>query len=167
MDDSVPYRIPVDNVARVFIPSFSIEETTFSRIAVRLKDDVDRTRLQEVLEKVILRFPYFQVYLESGLFGYVLRRTDDIPSVIADQGKPNRYSNLLQKCLMFRVKAGGNTVAVETSHILTDGFGTMSFLATLLSEYMKAGGSDVGSSALIKRLDQPVPGEEWRCAFRG
>ncbi|MDC7227975.1 MAG: hypothetical protein PQJ61_14515 [Spirochaetales bacterium] len=57
-------------------------------------------------------------------------------------------------------------MAVELSHILSDGFGTMSFLLTLLAEYFKIDGKKIGKSVFIKDLDEEISEEEWECAFR-
>ncbi|HAK46729.1 MAG TPA: hypothetical protein DCO79_12530 [Spirochaeta sp.] len=166
MPESVPKYIAVDNAAQIFVSIYSKTETTMSRIAVNLKNPVDKQKLTAALENIIKRFPFYQVYLKKHFFDYIFKQTEDMPPVEEDTVWTNRHVDFDKNKFPFSVKAMGNTVAVELSHIMSDGFGTMSFLMSLLTEYFRLEGKSVSDSVFIKRPGEKVESEEWECAFR-
>ncbi len=166
MNDAVPLYLPVDNAAQIFVSIISKKETTMSRIAVNLKSPIDIANLRIALSSVIQRFPFYQVYLKKRFFDFIFVRTQDIPIIEEDTKWSNRYVDFNKQKFPFRIKVLGNTIAVELSHIISDGFGTMSFLMSLLAEYLRISGRKVGESIFIKSLDEEIKSEEWACAFR-
>ena len=166
MSDTVPFHIPIDNAAQIFISNYSKKETTMSRVALTLKNPVDKERLESALKTIIKRFPVFQVYLKNRFFNFFLERTDDIPEIENDTEWPNKYVDFKNKKFLFRIKVKSHTLAVECSHILSDGFGTMSFLFSLIAEYLKLEGIIAGESVFIKKIEDQIVNEEWECAYR-
>ena len=93
MTNSVPRFIPVDNAAQIFVSINSKKETTMSRIALNLKQPVNKERLNTALKNIIKVFPFFQVYLKKNFFNYIFERTDDLPIIEEDTKWTNRYIN--------------------------------------------------------------------------
>ena len=166
MTDTVPRLIPIDNAAQIFVSINSAKETTMSRISLTLNQQIDKTTLNEALVKVINVFPFFQVYLKKQFFNYIFERTNNIPIIEDDTKWTNRYINFNNNEFPFRIKAKDNTIAVEMSHILSDGYGTLSFLLSLTSEYLRILKYEPGESPLIKKPYDAIENEEWECAFR-
>ena len=166
MPDTVPKYIPVDNAAQIFVSIYSHKETTMSRIAVDLKDEVDEKRLNDALKNTMKRFPFYQVYLKKHFFNFIFKRTDDLPALVKDTRWTNRHINFAANEFPFVIKFSGKTIAVELSHILSDGFGTMSLLLSLLTEYFRLEGKSAGESVFIKKPGEKIISEEWECAFR-
>jgi len=166
MNDIIPRFIPVDNAAQIFVSINSRRETTMSRISLTLKNPVNLELLNKALFKVIKLFPFFQVYLKKQLFNYVFKRTKDIPVVEKDTKWTNRYINFNQNNFPFKIKVLENTIALEMSHIISDGYGTLSFLLSLTSEYLRSLNYKIGDSPLIKKPGDITIPEEWECAFR-
>ena len=161
------YRYPLDNASQIFVNILSKGETTFSRIAFTLSEDIHRERLQSSINKVLVqRFPYYQVYLRKALFGYVLEKTDDLPRVEVDRKYCCRYVNLHQDKFLFRFLVMKRKVALEMSHIITDGYGLLVFLATVLAEYLRASGLKVEKHPLIFDLNAKIDPREWQCGYR-
>lgn len=166
MTDNIPDFFPIDNAGQIFIPIHSPKEPTLSRISITLKEPIKRNQLQIALKTIIKRFPYFQVYLKKRPFNYVFERTNDIPLVEEDTEWTNRYVNFRNRDFLFKIKISEKTIALELSHILSDGYGTLSFLLSLVTQYLELDGNKIGTSELIKRLDDPIEEEEWQCAYR-
>lgn len=163
---SIPQRIPLDSAALIFPTVFSIRETTLSRIGMILDAPVDRDKMEEALTSVIKRFPYYQVYLKKGFMSYYFERTEDIPQLEVDGYWTNGYVNFHEEQFLIRLKYSGNQITIETSHILTDGFGTLSFLYSLLAEYYRMDGIDAGESPFVFHPGEEVVPEEWECGYK-
>jgi len=157
---------PVDNAGQIFIPIHSPKEPTLSRIAVTLKETINRDQLQKALGIIIKRFPYFQVYLKKKVFNYVFEHTNDIPLVEEDTEWTNRYINFRKKTFLFRIKFSEYTIALELSHILSDGYGTLSFLMSLLNQYFKLKNKSIEDIDLIKHPGEQIDEAEWKCGYR-
>lgn len=166
MADTVPEYIPVDHAAQIFVSINSKKETTMSRIALTLKNNVEIERLEIALENIIKTFPFFQVYLKKRFFNYIFKRTNDLPAIEKDTKWSNRYINFNDNKFPFRIKVLDKTIAVELSHILSDGYGTLSLLLSLTSEYLRLGNHVIEDYPLIKKPDDSIADEEWQCAFR-
>ena len=166
MTNTIPNLIPIDNAAQIFVSINSKKETTMSRIALTLKNPIDRNQLNDALLKVIKVFPFFQVYLKKQFFDYIFERTDDIPIIEEDTKWTNRYIDFTKNKFPFRIKVKDKTIAIELSHILSDGYGTLSLLLSLTAEYLRLSKFKTGLSPLIKKPGDEIVKEEWECAFR-
>jgi len=138
--------LTLDNAARIYPASLSEWSPDVYRLSLTLKSPVRVSALQEALRKVFPRFPYFQVHLRRGLFWYYLQRDDEIPELrplspvpVSVMPGPTGTAHLL------RVQAGGSTIAVDFSHVLTDGAGAVRFLGTLAVQYLRELGVEVSS----------------------
>lgn len=166
MTQAMPQRISLDNGALIFPTVFSIRETTLSRIGMILDAPVDRDKMEKALASVIKRFPYYQVYLKKGFMSFYFERTDDIPPLEEDGYWTNGYVNFHKDQFLIRLKYSGNQITIESSHILTDGFGTLSFLYSLLAEYYSMDGIDAGESPFVFRPGEEVVSQEWECGYK-
>lgn len=100
------------------------------------------------------RFPYFAVHLKRGVFWYSLESSNRRPEVVRDSMYPcMRYPLGRRGVFPFRVRAWRNRIAVEFSHVLSDGTGGLTFLKALLAEYLHLSGVDRKDCG-----DLPVPG---------
>lgn len=162
----MPNLMPIDNAAQIFVSINSKKETTMSRIALTLKRPIDRNQLNDALLKIIKVFPFFQVYLKKQFFNYIFERTDHIPRIEDDTHWTNRYIDFNSNKFPFRIKIKNKTIAIEFSHILSDGYGTLSFLLSLTAEYLRLSDFKTGLSPLIKKPGDKIIEEEWECAFR-
>ncbi|MBW6458910.1 MAG: hypothetical protein K0B52_07100, partial [FCB group bacterium] len=58
----------LDTSAKIYPAIESPEEPTIFRLSMTLQEDIDTNRLQQALNIVKPRFPYFNVYLRVGIF---------------------------------------------------------------------------------------------------
>jgi hypothetical protein len=141
MQDVRSSWFPLDNAAKIFPPALSGHFTTVFRIAAVLTRPVHATHLQNALEALLPRFPVFRVHLKKGLFWYYLEENEHRPLVYPETRYPCMWRPTGGSGVFpFRVKAHGRRVALEVSHMITDGFGALSFLRALLGEYFQRRG---------------------------
>lgn len=141
----------LDNLARLFPPIRSPHYTTLFRVSAVLAAPVKIGALEDALSATWERFPQFQVHLRRGAFWHYLEECAP-GSPKPDQGMPctdiPRYHSG-EPLLVVYVR--GRRIAVETTHILTDGTGALGFLQALLVAYAveRCGGQERTEGARV------------------
>ena len=158
--------LPLDNAAKIYPATASLRSPAEFRLAFTLKEPVRLLWLQKAIELLMPRFPYFQVYLRRGFFWYYLQRSSFLPEVQPLRNVPIGILPIYGKTSpLLRISAGNCTVAVDFSHILTDGHGGMRFLTALASEYLKLAGNPGPFPGVMSPGSVPLP-EEFEDAHR-
>jgi len=159
------YRL--DNAARVFAALASRRTTTVYRVAVTLRAPVDAAVLQDALDALMTRFPYFRVRLRKGLFWHYLEEIPGTPKVRTERRAPcRRMTRADDGPWQFRVLVFDRRIALECSHVLTDGAGAMVFLQALLAGYLERLGVAVSAQDGIPRPGEEPHQEEAEDAYR-
>ncbi len=160
-DDDRQEWLTLDNAARIYPASLAEWSPDLYRISVTLRAPIRVSVLQEALRKVFPRFPYFQVHLQRGLFWYYLQRDDEIPELHPMSDVPvSVLPTLSGSRHLLRVQARGATIAVDFSHVLTDGAGAIRFLGTLATQYLRLRGVRVTAwEPFLDPEASPSPGE--------
>lgn len=128
----------LDNAAIIMPAVSGPVETSLFRLSATLDAPVRLPALQEALERVAARFPYFVVELRRGLFWHYLVPHAGPLRVEPDSISPCQGFDMHRRgTLLFRVRARERTIACEFSHIIADGTGGMRFLRSLLVEYFR------------------------------
>jgi len=128
----------LDNAGFLYTAIVSSRMSTVYRMTVGLTEPVEPVVLQNALEQIIHRFPYFQVTLKRGLFWYYYEHTEIIPQVEEETYYPCKTMRQRQgKTLPFRVLYYKASIHVEFNHSLCDGGGGLIFFQTLLIEYFR------------------------------
>ncbi len=156
-----PDWLPLDNAAKIYPTASSRLSPVVFRLSARLRAPVRLSALQKAADALVRRCPYFQVHLRRGLFWYYLQRHPETPQVQLLDSLPleampahGRTEHLL------RIRARLRTIAVEFSHILTDGAGGLRFLSSLLAEYLRQCGIAVAARPeLLEPREDPDPEE--------
>lgn len=122
--------------------------------------------LQDAVDALFPRFPYFFVRLRSGVFWHYLDPVSKPPRV---------EKELLYPCAPMprggdrpavRVFAYGRRISVEFHHVITDGTGAIAYMRALTVEYLRriGIGTDIDDSTLqaagIKHPREPMDSEE-------
>lgn len=159
--------LTLDNAAKIYPATSAKRSPAFFRITVTLQEPVKLWKLQEALARMMPRFPYFQVFLHHGLFWYYLQKHQEIPDIklLKHIGKSDllirrRNSHLIS------VSVRGKTIAVDISHILTDGNGGIRFLVSLTAEYLRLNGINIDKDDNILTPDQRPDPDEFLDAHR-
>ncbi|HEX9934371.1 MAG TPA: hypothetical protein VGB38_04165 [bacterium] len=157
----------LDNAAKIYPPTTTEQSPSVFRLSVTMARPVKPWALTNALESVMRRCPYFQVFLRRGFFWYYLQRHNEIPRVqLLDPVDIPIFPVADKTAHLLRVSARESTIAVDYSHILTDGNGGVRFLITLVAEYLRACGIEPGQKQGILDPKEKPSVEEYEDAFK-
>lgn len=152
----------LDNAAKIYPAALRKNWSNVFRLSATMDEPVDMAVLRSALDVTVRRFPSIAVRLRRGLFWYYLEQLPKAPPIHEDQSYPLVHMPYrdIRRCA-FRVLVYKNRIAVEFFHALTDGTGGLTFLKTLLAEYVgeKYGVIVPAGDGVLGRLDQPGRGE--------
>jgi NRPS condensation-like uncharacterized protein len=128
---------PLDNAAKIYPFSMAHGRMAVFRLSVYLKEEVIPEILQMALTFTIKRFPSFSTTIKKGFFWHYLDTSKRRYSLETETSIPCRPLKVARSgSQSFRVIYYQNRISIEYFHIITDGFGGMVFLKTLLAEYL-------------------------------
>lgn len=156
-DDKIEW-LKLDNAAKIFPAARSSRWNNLFRCSAVLKSRVDKDILQESVEAAIKRYPMLQVSLRAGIFWYYFQSTDEVPKVQLEEDYPCSMLDLKNGKLLFRVLYSRNRISLEFFHSLTDGYGGVNFLNTILLKYFHLQGKKIPTGNILHYDD--VPDEE-------
>jgi hypothetical protein len=160
-----PDWLRLDNAAKIYPATFSDPAPAGFRLSVTLKAPIRVALLAEALRAVLRRCPYYQVHLRRGFFWYFLQRHDAVPPLHPMSEAPVSAIPAWQRDTdLFRVQARRDTIAVDYSHIITDGIGGLGFLGTLVTRYLELCGATVSDWAPFLDPSAPPSAEEYEDA---
>ncbi len=159
--------ITLDNAAKIYPPAETRKWSPMFRLSVNLTEDVDPALLEEAGKRALTRFPAFACRLRRGLFWYYLEHMDSAPPVVEDVYNPlTKLNEKANRHFMFRLLYYKTRIACEFFHALTDGTGGLTFLLSLVSEYLRLKyGDDVVESKYILSCDKESEPEEYEDSF--
>lgn len=136
--ETISKWIKLDNAATIYPATLSKKYAGMFRMSAQLRDTVDKEILSLALNNVIKRFPMYRYQLKQGFFWHYFRFNDNIPIIQDDYRNPLVRINFKQNSnFMFRVRIFNKKISVEYFHSLTDGYGGITFLLTLVAEYIR------------------------------
>ncbi len=159
----------LDNAGKIYPAILSKRITSLFRLSLTLKNPINIDLLEQANNRVIQRFPYFQVSLKRGFFWYYLDTNPRFPKIEGDSVYPCMKMPIKKKRMfLFRIRAYKCRIAVEFSHILTDGTGASIYLKTLAAEYLRLSGLPVPSrkDLGVFSLEESPEEEENKDAFK-
>ncbi|MGC9778252.1 MAG: hypothetical protein HZR80_03325 [Candidatus Heimdallarchaeota archaeon] len=166
-ENQIPTSYKLDNAATIFSLVTSSRIPCLFRMTATLKHSINVGLLQQTLENIIVRFPYYRVNLQRGLFWNYWEYTSGKPTIIKDSKYPSQKMPITKKGIFpFRVRAFYNRIAVEFHHSITDGTGALTFLKSLVSEYLRLTGLEINDWQDIFRPGEEPHKEEYEDAFR-
>ena len=159
------YRL--DNAAKIYPVIMRSRHVSVFRMSAVMQAEVIPEQLQRALEMTLPRFPTFAVRLRHGLFWFYLESNHERPLVEEDVRNPLRsWSKKEEKTFLFRVRYDQRRISVEFFHALTDGFGGLVFLKTLVAAYLSLQGVDVPPGRGILDINQPPDPSEMEDAYK-
>lgn len=152
----------LDNAAKIYPAARRKNWNNFFRLSATLTEPVDRQVLQSALDVTVRRFPSMAVRLRKGIFWYYLEELSRAPRIREEKPWPLAHVPFkeVRECA-FRVIVYKNRIAVELFHALTDGNGALTFVKTLVAEYLsqKYGVDIPNEDGVLCRLEAPSAGE--------
>ena len=144
----------LDNAAKIYPLVESDFLTTVFRFSATLDMEIDPKILLKALNNVIQRFPYYKVSLKQGFFWYYLEENHNSLVINKDINDPCRRMINDTNEYLFRVLYIENKISVEFNHILADGASCLTFLNTLLKQYLPSFCADFSNG--ISHIISPV-----------
>lgn len=130
--------LKVDNAGKIYPAARRGDWTALFRVSATLNEPVEADILEQAQRITLKRFPQFSLKLKSGLFWPYLEIIQGSPELQVDVANPCVRMDLTEnKGFMLRVRYYNKTIALEVFHVLSDGAGGMSFLLTLVAEYLR------------------------------
>ncbi len=144
----------LDNAGKIYPALLSKRFSSLFRVSMTLDEPISLPLMSRALKDTIQRFPYFRVSLKPGFFWYFLESNPRFPRVEGDSLYPCQKMPLKKRGrFLFRVRIYKNRVALEFSHILSDGNGALIFLKTLTARYLTLKGYPVEADEAEGILD--------------
>ncbi len=152
---------PLDLSAIIHLASMTEKHSSSYRFAVSLTENVNPEVLQQAVERVTPRFPMIAAGIHSDFYNYKVAAVEKSPKVLRDHTLIATFTKEeLQKCAM-RVLYDEKKISLECFHALTDGYGAITFLRTLLAEYFQIlKGISVPRDQMLFTVDEEAKGEE-------
>lgn len=148
----------LDNAAKIYPAARRKNWNNFFRVSATMTENVDREVLQAALDVTVRRFPSIAVRLRRGTFWYYLEELSNAPKIRDEKAYPLAYVPFkeVRECA-FRVIVYKKRIAVEFFHALTDGNGALTFVKTLVAEYItqKYGVEIPNEDGVLCRLEAP------------
>lgn len=130
--------LKVDNAGKIYPAARRSDWTALFRVSATLNEKIYPEILDQAQRITLKRFPQFALKLKSGLFWPYLEIIHDSPELQEDVANPCVRMDLSEnKGFMLRVRYYNKTIALEVFHVLSDGTGGMSFLLTMVAEYLR------------------------------
>lgn len=158
------YRL--DNAAKLYPAIRNRRWTAVFRVSAKLTEPVDKALLQKALDITLPRMGIFSCRLKAGLFWYYFEKNQKQAKVMDDAINPCiRLYTKDSDGYLFRIRAHEKRISIEVFHSVTDGFGGLTFLKTLLAQYFELKGIDIPAThGVLDRREEPAS-EETEDAF--
>jgi hypothetical protein len=158
--------LKLDNAAKIYPASSSRKSPAQFRLSVSMKENICYNALYAAWVAMLERCPYFRVHLKKGFFWYYLQQHQQIPPIRLIHNIPNIFDiNSVDEDLI-QIKIRENVIALDFSHIITDGNGSMRFFMGLIYEYLRQLGYSVTNQPHIPQPGKEIPVEEIEDAHR-
>lgn len=164
-DMTPPTWTRLDNASLIYPACRTKRYATTFRMSVALNEEVSKEILGHALEKTAARFPSFCYGLDRGFFWWILRRLENKP-VLSSAGGMELFDFRKNGGFLFKVSAESNVIILDVFHVLTDGYGAMTFLLSLTAEYLRMRyGVQIPSSGWILDPEQDPSYSEMEDSF--
>ena len=133
------YRL--DNAANLYPAIRNKNRPGVFRVSADLVEPVNPDTLQAALDITLKRIPGFSVKLRSGLFWHYFQHVDR--KIVVQKDVSNPCTHMTEEStggFLIRVRYNQNRIALESFHSITDGAGAMTFLKTLIAQYLNLSG---------------------------
>lgn len=156
-----------DNAAHIYPAIKNRNQPGVFRVSATLTDPIDPHVLQKALNATLKRIPGFSVKLRKGLFWNYFVHTEDPLPIQPDVINPcMEITGKENDGFLLRVRYHQCRIAIEIFHALADGSGAMTFLKTLVAEYLKQKGFEIPSVDGVLDCAEQAKANEMADSFR-
>ncbi len=156
----------LDNAAKIFPGQNSNSWSNVFRLGIELKEKVDKDILLIALNKTLKRIPTFNVRIRKGAFWFYFERNPNEPQVLPDiKNLCHRIKFKENNGFLFRLYYHEDRIAADVYHALCDGYGAVVFISTLVGEYLRLKGYEIGHSEFVLDVNEKPKKEEIEDAY--
>lgn len=156
----------LDNAAKLYPAIKNRKWTAVYRVSVRLTEKVNTLLLQKALAQTTKRMGVFSCRLRTGLFWYYFDKNNSTPAVTGDAINPCiRLYTKDSNGYLWRVRVHENTISLEVFHSVSDGYGGITFLKTLVAQYLMLKGHHIPATHGVLDCGEQPSEEEAEDAF--
>ncbi len=134
-------RFEIDNAGRLFSSVTTSKRRPRFRFIAVLTEEVEPAVLASALNATMQRFPYFDVVLKNGFFWHYLEEAKQ--KITLQRDSLEHFQTLSPQGPLLHIGYEGRKINLEMAHVLSDGFGAVTLLKTLLIQYYRLQGVDV------------------------
>ena len=157
---------PLDNAAKIYPLSMKESWMSVFRLSYYLNEEVVPEIFQIALTFTMKRFPTFKTSIRRGFFWNYIDGIKKRFHVYRDNRLPCSYINVSNFGKQsFKAVYYKNRISVEYFHILTDGYGGVVFISTLVSTYLNLLGKKVSTNGIILDINKLPTSEEVKDEF--
>lgn len=151
----------LDNSAIIHLAAMRSDWVNTFRVSVTLRESICSEVLQSAFTAVASRFPTIVAGIVHDALWYYASPADTVPKVEPDLTYLTCMSDKQISTCAMRVLYHENKIVAEIFHSLTDGYGGMIFLKTLVAEYLTQmyGISIPAAEGVLRISDTPAPQE--------
>lgn len=167
IQQSSKFWYKLDNSANIYPAIQRSYYSSVYRFSAYMTEYVKPDILQKALDRVMPRFPVFNVCIKKGLFWQYLENNKNpgpfIEEDIINPCMPMRFKS--NNGYLIRVYYYKKRISVEFFHALTDGAGALVFLKTLLAVYLRLEGYSIPNTHGILDVKESPKLEEQEDAY--
>lgn len=131
------YWRKLDNAAKLFSAASTKRDTRVFRFYCELREEIEEAKLQQALDRTLVKYPMFLSVMRKGLFWHYLEQSNLRPVVRKETREPCRNLYIRDKKeLLFEVTYYKKRINFEVFHALTDGTGASEFIRELVKNYL-------------------------------
>lgn len=157
-------RFEIDNAGFLFSSVMTSKRRPRFRFIAVLTEDIEPAVLSRALETTIGRFPYFNVALKNGFFRHFLEASEQ--KITLQHDSLEQFQTLSPQGPLLHIGYEGRKINLEMAHVLSDGFGALTFLKTLLVQYYRFMGIDVGFTHGALDINETPSPEEYEDSYK-
>jgi NRPS condensation-like uncharacterized protein len=156
----------LDNAAKLYPAIRNRRWTAIYRISIKLDEIIDKVLMQQALDSTVGRMEVFACRLKAGLFWYYFEKNRERALITEDAVNPCiRLFTKDSNGYLFRVRTFDRRVSLEVFHSLSDGSGGITFIKTLVAEYLRLKGYDIPYTHGVLDCSENPCAEETEDAF--
>ena len=142
------------------LPNLSSPESHITMgIVIYLKDLIDGNILQEVVDKLQVRFPYFYVK-KSYKNNELITVPNNLPMTIRNTWDPINFNSKDSNYHLAAWKYENKRLAFEISHSLTDGVGVLPYIKSVMYLYLSKATRQTFDSTGFRLPGEAIPDSE-------
>ena len=137
MNKTTPSRYSVDNASILYLSLMRKSHANSYRFTMTLKEPICHKTLQLAVDRVYRRFPTVIAGFRPGFFRYFQVPAAQPPQVQPDPGILLTMTEAEIRNCPFRILYNHCDISIEAFHALTDGYGAIACITTLVAEYLR------------------------------